>query len=84
MSLAAPLPVFKMYTCYITGHKIFICIGLIDAFPLLVPKVCVWHMTMEEMQVSYKKSATGWEAYEACRMNGAFIVIAHSHVYARS
>jgi hypothetical protein len=30
-------------------------------------KVCVWHMTMHEMQTSYKGDATGWEVYEICR-----------------
>lgn len=47
-------------------------------------KVCVWHMTMKDMQVSYKGDATGWEVYEACRANGAFIVISHAHIYSRS
>ncbi|KAK3275556.1 hypothetical protein CYMTET_16319 [Cymbomonas tetramitiformis] len=47
-------------------------------------KVCVWHMTMEDMQTTYKSDATGWDAYETCRKAGAFIVTGHSHAYARS
>ena len=37
-------------------------------------KICVWHMTMGEMQVSYKGDSVGWGAYEICRKHGAFIV----------
>ena len=44
-------------------------------------KICVWHMTMEKMQVSYKGDSTGWGAYEICRKYGAFIVGGHAHVY---
>lgn len=47
-------------------------------------KVCVWHMTMESLQVSYKGDATGFGAYEICRKHGAFIVTGHAHVYSRS
>ena len=47
-------------------------------------KVCVWHMTMKDLQVSYKGDATGYGAYEICRKYGAFIVTGHSHVYSRS
>jgi len=47
-------------------------------------KICVWHMTMEKAQVSYKGDATGWGAYEICRKYGAFIVTGHSHVYSRT
>jgi hypothetical protein len=37
-------------------------------------KICVWHMTMGKMQVSYKGNTVGWGAYEICRKHGAFIV----------
>jgi len=37
-------------------------------------KICVWHMTMGEMQVSYKGDSVGWGAYEICRKHGAFII----------
>lgn len=47
-------------------------------------KICVWHMTMGAMQVSYKADATGWEVYEICREAGAFIVTGHAHAYSRS
>lgn len=47
-------------------------------------KVCVWHMNMEDMQVSYKGDSTGWGAYEICRKHGAFIVTGHAHVYSRT
>lgn len=47
-------------------------------------KVCVWHMTMADMQVSYKGDSTGWEVYEICREYGALIVTGHAHAYSRS
>ena len=47
-------------------------------------KVCVWHMNMEDMQVSYKGDSTGWGAYEICRKHGAFIVTGHAHTYSRT
>jgi hypothetical protein len=47
-------------------------------------KVCVWHMTQERLQVSYKGDAVGFGAYEICRKYGAFIVTGHAHVYSRS
>lgn len=47
-------------------------------------KICVWHMTQNAMQSSYKGDATGFGAYEICRKHGAFIVTGHSHVYSRS
>ena len=47
-------------------------------------KICVWHMAMEKMQVSYKGDSTGWAAYEICRKYGAFIVGGHAHVYSRT
>ena len=47
-------------------------------------KVCVWHMNMEDMQVSYKGDSVGWGAFEICRRRGAFVVNGHAHSYARS
>lgn len=47
-------------------------------------KICVWHMTQERLQVSYKGDAVGFGAYEICRKYGAFIVTGHAHVYSRS
>ena len=47
-------------------------------------KICVWHMTMGEMQVSYKGDSVGWGAYEICRKHGAFIVTGHAHTYSRT
>jgi hypothetical protein len=47
-------------------------------------KVCVWHMTMEKLQTSYKGDSTGFGAYEICRKYGAFIVTGHAHTYSRS
>jgi hypothetical protein len=47
-------------------------------------KVCVWHMNMENMQVSYKGDSTGWGAFEICRKHGAFVVNGHAHTYSRT
>ena len=47
-------------------------------------KVCVWHMTQNAIQSSYKGDATGFGAYEICRKHGALIVTGHAHVYSRS
>ena len=47
-------------------------------------KVCVWHMNMEDMQVSYKGDSVGWGAFEICRRRGAFVVNGHAHSYART
>ena len=47
-------------------------------------KVCVWHMTMNSLQSSYKQDATGYRAYEICRHAGACIVSGHAHMYSRS
>ena len=44
-------------------------------------KICAWHMTMANMQVSYKGDSVGWGAYEICRKHGAFIVTGHAHTY---
>jgi len=42
-------------------------------------KICVWHMNMGEMQVSYKGDSVGWGAYEICRKHGAFIINGRVH-----
>ena len=47
-------------------------------------KICAWHMTMANMQVSYKGDSVGWGAYEICRKHGAFIVTGHAHTYSRT
>ena len=47
-------------------------------------KICVWHMTMNSLQTSYKGDATGFGVYEICRKYGAFIVTGHAHTYSRS
>ena len=47
-------------------------------------KICVWHMTMNSLQSSYKGDATGFGIYEICRKYGAFIVTGHAHTYSRS
>ena len=41
-------------------------------------KVCVWHMNMEDMQVSYKGDSVGWGAFEICRRRGALVVNGHA------
>ena len=41
-------------------------------------KVCVWHMTMHQMQTSYKGDSTGWEVYELCRKVRACIARARA------
>ena len=44
-------------------------------------KICVWHMTMGQMQVSYKGDSVGWGAYEICRKHGAFIVTGKDYAH---
>ena len=47
-------------------------------------KVCVWHMTQNAIQSSYKGDATGFGRYLNMRKHGALIVTGHAHVYSRS
>lgn len=47
-------------------------------------KICSWHKNQKEMQTGYKGNEVGWEAFEICKNNGAFIVMGHEHAYSRT
>lgn len=45
---------------------------------------CVWHKNSERLQVGYIKTEVPIQAYEICREQGALIINAHLHSYART
>jgi hypothetical protein len=47
-------------------------------------RICVWHKNMQSMNPGTKGDEAGWNVYEECRRQGAMIVTAHEHLYARS
>ena len=47
-------------------------------------KVCAWHMSQNKMQTGEKGDSMGWDVYEECRRQGAIIMTAHEHSYART
>ena len=47
-------------------------------------KLCVWHKNQHLMQAGSKGDEVGWRAYEICREQGAMIITAHEHSYART
>lgn len=47
-------------------------------------KICSWHKNQTSLQTGDKGNEVGYEAYESCRENGAFIVNGHEHAYSRT
>eukprot|EP01125_Pyxidicula_operculata_P013425 TRINITY_DN4453_c0_g1_i1.p1 TRINITY_DN4453_c0_g1~~TRINITY_DN4453_c0_g1_i1.p1 ORF type:complete len:853 (+),score=184.51 TRINITY_DN4453_c0_g1_i1:53-2560(+) len=47
-------------------------------------RMCMWHKNQHVLQLGYKIDEVGWEAYNDCVKNGAFIINGHEHSYARS
>ena len=47
-------------------------------------QICSWHKNQRLIQVGEKKDEVGWESYETCRKNGAFITTGHEHSYSRT
>lgn len=47
-------------------------------------RVCSWHKNMTKMQLGKKNDDVGWDAYEACRKEGAIIASGHEHSYSRT
>jgi hypothetical protein len=47
-------------------------------------KNCTWHKNQNAMQVGGKGDEVGWEAYEACKNDGAIILTGHEHSYSRT
>ncbi len=45
---------------------------------------CNWHKNQRLMQVGGKNDEVGWEVYEVCREEGAFIVNNHEHSFSRT
>jgi len=47
-------------------------------------KICSWHYNQRAMQIGGKEDEMDWQAYEACREQGAIIATAHEHSYERT
>lgn len=47
-------------------------------------KICLWHKPNSLMQVDSHFDGPGWDVYESCREEGAFIIHGHVHQYART
>lgn len=45
---------------------------------------CNWHKNQRLMQVGGKSDEVGWEVFEVCREEGAFIVNNHEHSFSRT
>lgn len=66
-----------------TGHQTYLRNTLAEnrAMPW---KICAWHKNQRDMQAGTKTDEVGWEAYQICQQEGAFIVNGHEHSYART
>ena len=47
-------------------------------------RICTWHKNQNAMQLGAKSDEVGWQAYEACREDGAIVATAHEHSYSRT
>lgn len=47
-------------------------------------KICLWHKTQRSLQAGDKSDETGWGVFETCREQGAIVMTAHEHSYART
>lgn len=46
--------------------------------------LCVWHKNQTDFQAGDKPSDIGWTAFQHCQKDGAIVVMAHEHSYART
>lgn len=47
-------------------------------------KICIFHKLMKALQPGGKGDEAGYEVYEACKKQGAFVVTGHTHLYGRT